>query len=75
MEADTRQRKMVEDNNICGFCAANTPGTCQTGLWSRDTQFGADGYYGEYSYDTIVNTSYHIFTTDGLLGRDVIGAK
>jgi type II secretory pathway pseudopilin PulG len=75
MEADTRATKQAEDNNICGFCPPTAPGTCQTGLWSRDTQFGPNGYFQEYSYDTIVNTSYHIFTTDGLLGRDVIGAK
>jgi type II secretory pathway pseudopilin PulG len=75
MEADTRATKQATDNNICSFCGPSTPQNCQPGLWSRDTQFGTNGYFGEYSYDTIVNTSYHIFTTDGLLGRDVIGAK
>ena len=75
MEADTRATKQATDNNICSFCGPSTPQNCQPGLWSRDTQFGTNGYFGEYSYDTIVNTSYHIFTTDGLLGRDVLGAK
>ena len=74
MEADTRARKQIDDNNICDFCPAGS-GECQTGLWSRDTPSGQNGYYGEYSYDTIVNTSYHILTTDGIRGRDVIGAK
>jgi hypothetical protein len=75
MEADTRATKQATDNNICSYCGPSTPQNCQPGLWSRDTQFGPTGYFGEYSYDTIVDTSYHIFTTDGLLGRDVIGAK
>ena len=73
MEADTRATKQADDNNICSYCP--TSGDCQMGLWSRDTQNGPDGYYGALSYDTIVNTSCHIFTTDGILGRDVIGAK
>lgn len=40
------------------------------GLWSRDTPFGSLGYYGELAYDD-VETSAHIFTTDGIRGRDV----
>ena len=77
MEADTRAKSQAESNNICNYCPTETSGTgqCQTGLWSRDTQWGTNGYYGNYSYDNIVNTAYHILTTDGLLGRDVIGAK
>jgi len=39
------------------------------GLWSRDTPFGVDGYFNEYSYDG-VELSHHILTTDGILGRD-----
>ena len=74
MEADTRARKQINDNNICDFCPSQS-GECQTGLWSRDTPNGQAGYYGDYSYDTIVSTSYHILTTDGIQGRDVIGAK
>lgn len=73
MEADTRARKQASDNNLCGLCSGQ--GECQEGLWSTDTPLGTNGYYGQYSYDTIVNTSYHILTTDGILGRDVIGAK
>jgi len=42
------------------------------GLWSRDTTFGADGYFIEFSYDQ-ANTSYHVLTTDGILGRDFTG--
>jgi prepilin-type processing-associated H-X9-DG protein len=75
MEGDTRAQVMAEANNSCNFCQSTTAGECQTGLWSRDTQWGADGYYGEYAYDTLVNTSYHVLTTDGLFGRDVMGNK
>jgi hypothetical protein len=47
------------------------------GLWSRDTPNGNDGYYQDLSYDNPsgpdpVNggTSFHVFTMDGILGRD-----
>ena len=37
---------------------------------------GADGKDGaEFNFDTQVNTSFHVFTTDGILGRDFISAK
>ena len=37
---------------------------------------GADGQDGaEFNFDTQVNTSLHVFTTDGILGRDFISAK
>ena len=64
-------------NNTCNYCSPSSGSTnqCQTGLWSRDTQWGTDGYYGNFAYDTIVDTAYHVLTTDGILGRDVIGAK
>jgi prepilin-type N-terminal cleavage/methylation domain-containing protein len=77
MEADTRAQKQAENNNTCNYCATSPGSTneCQPGLWSRDTQWGTDGYYGNFSYDTIVDTAYHVLTTDGILGRDVIGAK
>jgi len=42
------------------------------GLWSRDTSFGVNGYFINFSYDQ-ANTSYHILTTDGILGRDFTG--
>ncbi len=43
------------------------------GLWHNDTEFGADGYFIELSYDMIADTSFHILTTDGIRGRDIIG--
>ncbi len=42
------------------------------GLWSRDTSFGADGYYSDVRYETGCITSFHVLTTDGILGRDFI---
>jgi prepilin-type N-terminal cleavage/methylation domain-containing protein len=42
-----------------------------TGLWSRDTPFGDDGYFIGRSWDD-ANTSFHILTTDGVRGRDVL---
>jgi hypothetical protein len=41
------------------------------GLWSRDTPFGANGYFGGQAYDETRN-SFHILTTDGILGRDFL---
>jgi len=45
-----------------------------SGLWSRDTPFGADGYWSSRSYDN-AHTSFHILTTDGIRGRDIIAAS
>ncbi|MDZ4753535.1 MAG: prepilin-type N-terminal cleavage/methylation domain-containing protein [Phycisphaerae bacterium] len=63
MEADGRAK------------AANAGSTLvEKGLWHRQP-FGANGYFGAQSYDFIVNTSYHILTTNGIYGRDTVGAK
>jgi prepilin-type N-terminal cleavage/methylation domain-containing protein len=40
------------------------------GLWTRDTPFGEDGYFISYGYDQAA-TAFHIFTTDGIKGRDI----
>ncbi len=44
-------------------------------LWSRLTPFGSAGYYGNQSYDFLVDTSFHILTRFGIEGRDVLGAE
>ncbi len=44
------------------------------GLWSRDTPFGVDGYFIDVGYD-FVETSFHILTTSGALGRDILGKE
>jgi prepilin-type N-terminal cleavage/methylation domain-containing protein len=41
------------------------------GLWSHDTPLGINGYFHEYGYDQ-ANTSFHILTTDGIRGRDIV---
>jgi competence protein ComGC len=41
------------------------------GLWSKDTIFGDDGYFIPYGYDQ-ADTSFHVLTTDGILGRDIL---
>ena len=42
------------------------------GLWSRDTPFGDSGYYGDVSFEFFTETSYHVFTFEGILGRDTV---
>jgi len=44
------------------------------GLWSRDTLFGVDGYFIPEGYD-FADTSYHILTTEGIHGRDILGKQ
>ncbi len=44
------------------------------GLWSRDTPFGEDGYLIDFGYD-FAETSFHILTTGGALGRDILGKE
>jgi len=39
------------------------------GLWSRDTGFGSEGYHIPDGFD-FAATSFHIFTIDGIKGRD-----
>ena len=42
-----------------------------TGLWSRDTPWGDAGYLTAFAYDG-AHTSFHILTTDGIRGRDLV---
>ncbi|MHC4827787.1 MAG: prepilin-type N-terminal cleavage/methylation domain-containing protein [Planctomycetota bacterium] len=44
------------------------------GLWSRDTLFGDDGYLIADGYD-FAEASFHILTTEGVLGRDTLGRE
>lgn len=73
MDADARARKLHAENDICDGC--DPVGECQLGTWSRDTQYGATGYYMDTSYDTFVDTSYHVLTTNGIQGRDFLGVQ
>ncbi len=63
MESDARAKATADASAV------------EKGLWHRGSPFGANGYFGAQSYDFMVNTSYHILTTDGILGRDTIGSK
>ena len=54
--ADARQR--AQSNNLYG-------------LWSRDTIWGTNGYFSNFGYDQAL-TSFHVLTTEGILGRDAI---
>ena len=47
----------------------------QKGLWHTGTLWGADGFYQQYSFDMLANTSFGMTTVEGILGRDVLGAK
>jgi prepilin-type N-terminal cleavage/methylation domain-containing protein len=58
MRADGRVRQQTGNENW--------------GLWSKDTTYGEDGYLIEYGYDQAA-TSFHILTTGGILGRDILG--
>ncbi|MEY4103669.1 MAG: hypothetical protein RL461_871, partial [Planctomycetota bacterium] len=29
----------------------------------------------QFSFDMLVDTSFHVLTTDGIRGRDILGAK
>ncbi|MDZ4829046.1 MAG: prepilin-type N-terminal cleavage/methylation domain-containing protein [Phycisphaerae bacterium] len=64
----------MESDSRAKSSNADTPGLAEKGLWHRQP-FGADGYYGPQSYDFLVDSSYHVLTTNGILGRDSIGAK
>jgi prepilin-type N-terminal cleavage/methylation domain-containing protein len=58
MRADGRMRQQTGNENW--------------GLWSKDTVWGEDGYLIEYGYDQAAS-SFHILTTDGIRGRDILG--
>ena len=60
MQPDARMRNQTNQQNW--------------GLWSKDTQLGDDGYLIEYGYDQAA-TSFHILTTDGIRGRDVMSGQ
>ena len=46
-------------------------GQFPAGLWHKQTNFGTEGYYSDAAYD-FANTSFHILTTEGIRGRDIL---
>jgi len=80
MDADRRAQNLYQQNNICSTeCGGGLGGGCEPGLWSRGmaTRFGhgQDGYGGNISYDTLVSSGMHMYTTDGIRGRDFLGSE
>ena len=41
-------------------------------LWNRTTPLGSNGYYGAQAWDWVADTSFHVLTTKGILGRDTM---
>jgi prepilin-type processing-associated H-X9-DG protein len=68
MDADRRMR--ASWNGVAG-----APPVTGRGLWHTGTPYGANGYYQQFSFDMLVDTSFHVLTTDGIRGRDILGAK
>ena len=72
---------IAADSRMCVQTDTNPSDPDAWGLWSRDTDFkgssgsgGPDGgYFMDLSYDTLSYTSFHVLTTDGIRGRDIIG--
>lgn len=78
MDADERAIARMEADS--GFCQRECRGGrdtgCEIGLWNRAMahRFGhGEGGYGRaQSYDSIVSTGMHMYTTDGIRGRDFL---
>jgi hypothetical protein len=66
VEGVSVERAMDDDETVRAMT-----GSDNWGLWSKDTPWGEDGYFSEYAYDQ-AQTSFHILTTDGAEGRDVL---
>lgn len=53
----------------------------QVGAWLRSTPLGANGYYSgqglglDVELNNFGGNSFHVLTTDGILGRDTVGTK
>jgi len=62
------------DSDRRAAAAYGSDSNCATrgALWLRDSLLGPDGYYGNQSYDSLVETSFHILTRNGIAGRDFL---
>ncbi len=67
---DANRRCIAGWNNV----PAAPPQTGR-GLWHTGTPLGVNGFYQQLSFDMLADTSFHMLTTDGILGRDILGAK
>jgi prepilin-type N-terminal cleavage/methylation domain-containing protein len=79
MDADKRAEVLANNNNICSVeCNNDDAGVCEKGLWNRGLSSfmgHANGYGGDSAYDTLVNTSVHFYTTNGIRGRDFLSSE
>jgi len=57
--------RQAEQDNVRNINTSGFP------LWSPDTPNGVDGYFMNIGYD-FSETSFHIFTTEGIRGRDIL---
>jgi prepilin-type processing-associated H-X9-DG protein len=65
MDDDRRLRKQQE--------SATFP---QKGIWHTGVAgAGANGFFQAYGFDMLADTSYMMFTVDGIMGRDALEAK
>ena len=68
----------INDDKRASVQNAPNTGMCTNGkgLWHRATPCGANGWYTTGAgYDPLVDmkpTSFHMLTTDGILGRDIL---
>lgn len=70
---------VLESNQRVKAQQASAQGIVNKGLWwgmpNAIIPGFPNGYDQQCGYDMIVNTSFHILTTDGILGRDVTSAQ
>ncbi len=72
---------IAADSRMCAQTGTPVDSEDAWGLWLRNTAFGGSGatggpdggYFMDTSYDNLSFTSFHILTTDGIRGRDIIG--
>jgi prepilin-type N-terminal cleavage/methylation domain-containing protein/prepilin-type processing-associated H-X9-DG protein len=64
----------MDDDRRLSKQQANLPVNVR-GIWHRGTTGGGNGWFQQYGFDMLANTSYMMFTVDGILGRDVLGAN
>ncbi|MEC8319873.1 MAG: prepilin-type N-terminal cleavage/methylation domain-containing protein [Planctomycetota bacterium] len=79
MDADSRARVQNSNNDvISNECSNGTFNGPEEGLWHRAgaAAFGHDGGYGyDTAYDSLVSTGMHMYTTDGIRGRDFLASE
>ena len=80
MDADERALSVYEaDPGICAReCRGGRGAGCEGGLWNRamSARFGhANGYGYAQAYDDLASTGMHMYTTNGIRGRDFLGSE